>query len=130
MVCLYYDFLTEVSSMTYIQINDKTIPATITGKTQDRDWNNRESKAVTVALTYEEAKSMFVDDAPWAIVYQEDSYMDETGETVTPEPVVYDNSDYSVSGPITDNRDGTVTVKMGKITDSEALAELREALNV
>ena len=130
MVCLYYDFLTEVSSMTYIQINDKTIPAAITGKTQDRDWNNRESKAITVALTYEEAKSMFVDDAPWAIVYQEDSYMDENGETVTPEPAVYDNSDYSVSGPITDNRDGTVTVKMGKITDSEALAELREALNV
>ena len=130
MVCLYYDFLTEVSSMTYIQINDKTIPATITGKTQERDWNNWESKAVTVALTYEEAKSMFVDDAPWAIVYQEDSYMDENGETVTPKPVVYDNSDYSVSGPITDNRDGTVTVKMGKITDSEALAELREALNV
>ena len=83
-----------------------------------------------MALTYEEAKSMFVDDAPWAIVYQEDRYMDENGETVTPEPVVYDNSDYSVSGPITDNRDGTVTVKMGKITDSEALAELREALNV
>ena len=116
--------------MTYIQINSQTIPAVVLGRTQDRDWDDRESKSITVSMTYEQAKDLFVDDVQWAIVYQEDSCVDENGETVTPEPVVYDNSDYSVSGPITDNRDGTVTVKMGKITDSEALAELREALNV
>ena len=110
--------------MTYIAINDKNIPATITGKVQDRDWNNRESKAITVAMPYEEAKSIFVDDVPWSIVYQSDSYVDENGETITPEPVVYDNSDYSVSGPITDNRDGTVTVKMGKPTADEILSVL------
>ena len=116
--------------MTSIAINNQTIPAAIFGRIRDRDWDDRESKSITVSMTYEQAKSLFVDDVPWAIVYQEDGYVDEAGETITPEPVVYDNSDYSVSGPITDNRDGTVTVKMGKITDSEALAELREALNV
>lgn len=116
--------------MTSIAINNQIIPAAIFGRIRDRDWDDRDSKSITAALTYEQAKALFVDDVQWAIVYQEDSYMDENGETVTPEPVVYDNSDYSVSGPITDNRDGTVTVKMGKITDSEALAELKEALNV
>ena len=51
-----------------------------------------------------------------------------TGETVTPEEEIYDNSAFSVAGPVTDNRDGTVTVKMGKITDREALEELLEVL--
>lgn len=110
--------------MTYIQINSQTIPAVVLGRTQDRDWDDRESKSITVSMTYEQAKSLFVDDVPWAIVYQEDGYVDETGETITPEPVVYDNSDYSVSGPITDNRDGTVTVKMGKPTPVEILSVL------
>lgn len=114
--------------MTYIQINSQTMPAVVFGRTRDRDWDERESKSITVSMTYEQAKALFVDDVPWSIVYQEDGYVDEAGETITPEPVVYDNSDYSVSGPITDNRDGTVTVKMGRITDGEALAELKEAL--
>lgn len=116
--------------MTYIQIGDIQFEANTSGTDHDRLWDNRESKSITLAMTYEDAKALFVDDVDWAIVYQENDYMDENGEMVTPEPVVYDNSDYSVSGPITDNRDGTVTVKMGKITDSEALAELKEALSV
>ena len=115
--------------MTYIKINDQTIPATIAGKTQDQNWNNRESKSITVSMTYEEAKALFVDDVPWAIVYQEDGYVDETGETITPEPVVYDNSDYCVAGPITDNRNGTVSVKMGKLTDIEILRKQLEEAN-
>ena len=110
--------------MTYIQINSQTIPAVVLGRTQDRGWDDRESKSITVSMTYEQAKALFVDDVPWAIVYQEDGYVDKTGETITPDPVVYDNSDYSVSGPITDNRDGTVTVKMGKPTADEILSVL------
>ena len=40
-----------------------------------------------------------------------------------------DCSDYCVAGPITDNRDGTLTVKMGQYTQLEkALQELEEAL--
>ena len=115
--------------MTYVKIGDQLIPATIRGRVSDGDWGGRESKAITCNLSYQEAAALFVDDAEWAIVYQADPYTDpETGETVTPEAEVYDNSDYSVAGPITDNRDGTVTVKMGKITDREALAELLEVL--
>lgn len=110
--------------MTYIKINDTLYPAFISGRVSDRDWDNRESKAITLEMSYADAMALFTDDLDWAIVYHADGYVGENGETVTPEPEVYDNSEYSVAGPVTDNRNGTVTVKMGKITDSEALAEL------
>lgn len=103
--------------MTYIKIGEQLYPVTARRYCRDTDWNNRDSKALTLEMTYEEANATFVDDLEWSIVHQE-------GE----ETQVYDNSDYSVAGPITDNRDGTVTVKMGKITAEEALAELMEVL--
>lgn len=101
--------------MTYLKINDTLYPAEIRGRVQDRDWNNRESLAVTLEMTYEEAMVLFVDELVWGHVYEDG----ETGETTE-----YDDSDYSVAGPVTDNRNGTVTVKMGKLLDSEALAIL------
>ena len=108
--------------MTYIKIKDTLYPAAIFGRTVDSDWNKRESKAITLEMSYEDALSLFVDDIEWAIVYQADSYLDENGETVTPEAEVYDNSEFSVAGSITDNRNGTLTVKMGKPTDADILA--------
>lgn len=99
--------------MTYLKIKDTQIPAVFAGKERDRDWDDRASKAITVEMTYEEAMETFVDDLEWAIVY-------EDGEVTE----VYDNSEFSVAGPVTDNRNGTVTVKMGKITDAELLAIL------
>ena len=103
--------------MTYIKINDRQIPASIQGYGRDRDWDDRESKAITLEMSYEEAMALFVDDLDWAIVY-------EDGETTE----IYDNGAFCVAGPVTDHRDGTVTVKMGRITDGEALAELLEVL--
>lgn len=111
--------------MTYVKIGDQLIPAAIAGRTRDTDWDGRESKAITCTMTHAEAAALFVDGLDWDIVYQADSYVDpETEENVTPEPVVYSNSDYSVAGDITDHRDGTVTVKMGKLTDLEATLEM------
>jgi hypothetical protein len=116
--------------MTYIKIGETLCPATISGVLNDRSWGGRDSKAITLEMDYATALALFVDDLDWSIVFQPDSYPDpETGETVTPEAEIYDNSGYSVAGPITDNRDGTVTVKMGKPTDAEMLAELMEVLN-
>lgn len=97
--------------MTYIKINDTQHPATFRGYTKDKEWNDRESKAITLEMSYEDAIALFVDDLEWAIVYEE-------GKTTE----VYDNSEYSVAGAVTDNRNGTVTVKMGKPTDAEILA--------
>ena len=103
--------------MTYLKIKDTQIPAVFRGYTKDRDWNDRESTAITLAMTYEEAMDTFVDDLEWALVY-------EDGEITE----VYDNSEFSVAGSVTDNRDGTVTVKMGKLTAEEALAILTGGL--
>ena len=99
--------------MTYIKINDAVYPAAFRGYERDRDWNDRESKAITLEMSYADAMALFVDDLDWAIVYEE-------GETTE----VYDNSEHSVAGSVTDNRNGTVTVKMGKPTSDELLAIL------
>lgn len=109
--------------MVNVKINGALHPATIAGKMMDRDWNDRESKAITLEMTAEEAKALFVDDVVWFIVYEATQ---EDGSVVTEE---YDNSDYCLAGSVTDHRDGTVTVKMGKRTDGEMLAELMEVLN-
>lgn len=114
--------------MTYVKIGDLTFPATVSGRVVDRDWNNRESKSITIKIGCSDALSLFVDDLPWFIVYQPEPIVNERGETITPEPEIYDNSEYCVAGSVTDHRNGTVTVKMGKITAEEALAELMEVL--
>ena len=41
--------------MTYLKINDTLYPATLRGWARDPDWDYRESLAVTVSMTYEEA---------------------------------------------------------------------------
>lgn len=99
--------------MTYVKINDALYPALISGRTADRDWDNRESKAITLEMSYADAMALFVDDLEWEIVYEDK----ETTET-------YDNSEFSVAGSVTDNRNGTVTVKVGKPTSDELLAIL------
>lgn len=113
--------------MIYFKTNNTEYPASIAGKATDRDWGNRESKAVTLTATYEQAAQLFVDGLVWSIVqrdtvpvYGEDG--NPTGET-TEQVQEWDNSDYCVAGPITDNRDGTITAKMGKRTELELLRE-------
>lgn len=114
--------------MTFVKIGDFVAPATVSGQVADRAWGDRASKAITLEMGHADAAALFVDGLEWSIIYQPEPYVDQSGATVTPEPEVYDNSEYCLAGSITDNRDGTVTVKMGKITAEEALAELREVL--
>lgn len=113
--------------MIYFKTNNTEYPASIAGKIADRDWGNRKSKAVTLEMTYAQATQIFVDGLVWSIVqrdtvpvYGEDGQ--PTGET-TEQVQEWDNSDYCVAGPITDNRDGTCTCKMGKKTEAELLRE-------
>ena len=129
--------------MIYIKINDNRYPATVSGRMADMDWDNRESKAITLEMDYAEAAALFVDGLNWSIVQQNEVpvyQVDEDGRAVLDEsgnPIQtgtdiqeseWDNSEYDVAGSITDHRNGTITAKMGKITDAEALAELREVL--
>ena len=107
--------------MIYVKINEQLYPATVDGTTKDIRWDNRHSKSITLEMTYEEAVNTFVDDLAWSIYQTYEPYVDEQGETVTPTPDEWDNSEYCVAGSITDHRNGYVTVKMGKPTEVETL---------
>lgn len=98
--------------MTFLQAGGQEIPATIVGRTRDEDWGGRESKAITCRMPFDQARELFVDGLEWGILYRPE------GGT---EDELYDNSDFSIAGPLTDNRDGTVTAKMGKFTNEELL---------
>lgn len=141
--------------MTYVKINGKLYPATVNGKMVDREWDNRESKAITLEMDHAEANETFIDGLPWSIVqqnevpaYQTNTWtepvLDENGEPVLDEngePVMteksetvqngteiqeteWDNSEFILAGDLTNHRDGTVTVKMGKLTELEEAYEI------
>ena len=112
----------------YVKVNDAQYEASITGRLNDKDWNNRSSKAITLKMSYSDAVNIFVDDVNWFILQDFEDAVEEIDEetgkvtfnTMT-RTESYDNSDYSIAGSITDNRDGTITVKMGKPTAEELL---------
>ena len=101
-----------------IKINDTEYPASVSGKMHDLDWDGRQSKTITLEMDYATAVETFIDGAEWYIIYQEKK---ETGEVVTVEE---EQVGYSLAGDITDHRDGTISVKMGKLTDLEEVFEL------
>ena len=105
--------------MTYVKINGTTYPAVINGEHIDREWNDRESKTITLEMAYTDAIGIFVDGLAWSILMDVEQEQ-EDGSIVTVQEE-YDNSDYSMAGSITDNRDGTLSVKMGKPTQIETL---------
>ena len=107
----------------YIKVNNTEYPATVNGNLADRNWNGRDTKTIYLTMTHDEVAALLPDNTPWSIVQRDtvpkyDSDGKPTGET---EEVVneYDNSEYSLSGAITDHRDGTVSIKMGKPTETE-----------
>ena len=117
---------------TYIKINNGDIlyPAVITGRMADKEWDNRETKAITLEMDYATANKLFIDGVIWSIVMEhpvEIEEIDDEGNTTTKtiiETEEFDNSEYSLAGDITDHRDGTLTVKMGKLTDLEQAYEI------
>ena len=116
--------------MIYFKTNNTEYPASIAGKITDRDWDNRESKAITLEMEYTAASQLFVDGLSWSIVQRDtvpvyDKDGKPTGETEE-QVQEWDNSDYNVAGSITDNRNGTCTCKMGKKTQLETEQELRK----
>nr|DAG45246.1 MAG TPA: hypothetical protein [Caudoviricetes sp.] len=119
----------------YIKVNNTEYPATVNGNPKDRSWGERDTKTITLTMTTTEVATLLPDNTPWSIVLREtvdklDNDGNPTGET---KEVVneWDNSEYSLSGAITDHRDGTVSIKMGKPTETETLraqlAEIEEA---
>lgn len=116
----------------YIKVNNTEYPATVNGDHADHSWGERDTKTITLTMTAAEVAALLPDNTPWTIVLREtvdklDNDGKPTGET---REVVneYDNSEYSLAGDITDHRDGTVSIKMGKPTESELSAATVTAL--
>lgn len=108
----------------YVKVNNTEYPAEINGNPKDRTWGERDTKTITLTMTTAEVAALLPDNTPWSIVLREtvnklDNDGNPTGET---KEVVneWDNSEYSLSGAITDHRDGTVSIKMGKPTETES----------
>ena len=107
----------------YIKVNNTEYPAEINGNPKDRSWGERDTKTITLTMTSAEVAALLPNNTPWSIIQREmvdvlneqDQPTGETKEVVNE----YDNSEYSRAGEITDYRDGTVSVKMGKPTESE-----------
>lgn len=107
----------------YIKVNNTEYPATVNGNLVDRNWNGRDTKTIYLTMSYDAVAALLPDNTPWSIVQREtedklDNDGNPTGET---KEVVneYDNSEYSIAGDITDHRNGTVSIKMGKPTETE-----------
>ena len=108
----------------YVKVNNTEYPAIITGEHKDRNWNGRDTKTITLSMSHDAVAALLPDNTPWSIVQRDmvdvlDEQGQPTGET---KEVVneYDNSEYSIAGDITDHRDGTVSIKMGKPTETES----------
>ena len=117
---------------TYIKVNNTEYPAEINGNPKDRSWGERDTKTITLTMSHDAVAALLPDNTPWSIVQRDmvdvlDEQGQPTGET---KEVVneYDNSEYSLAGDITDHRDGTVSIKMGKPTESELSAATVTAL--
>lgn len=107
----------------YVKVNNTEYPAAVNGVGNDRTWDGRDTKTITLTMAHAEVAALLTDNTPWSIVQRDmvdvlDEQDQPTGET---KEVVneYDNSEYSLAGDITDHRDGTVSIKMGKPTETE-----------
>ncbi len=108
----------------FIKVNGVEYPATLIYNYKDRNWDMRETQTAHLTMPYAEAVALLSDNTPWSIVQRDmvdvlDEQGQPTGET---KEVVneYDNIEYSLAGDITDHRDGTVSIKMGKPTETES----------
>ena len=116
----------------FLKVNGQEYPVTHISKYQDGDWGGRSTQTLFLTMTHDAVAALLPDNTPWSIVQRDmvdvpDEQGKPTGET---KEVVheYDNSEYSLAGDITDHRDGTVSIKMGKPTEAETLrAQLEDA---
>ena len=89
-----------------LKINNQTYNLlSSTGAKEYLKGFTRDVITLRVEMTYQEAALAFTDGAVFTIIDDNDDQ--------------YEYTDYGVAGPITDNRDGTVTSKMGKNNTSE-----------
>lgn len=91
---------------TYLKANNTETPCEAAEHYRDSAWG-RPTCTVTIKASAAEIAALLPNNAPWSLIEREDA-LDEsgapTGQTVDHER---DMSEYSLSGDITDHRDGT-----------------------
>lgn len=104
---------------TFLKANNAETPCEAAEHYRDSAWG-RPTCTVTIKASAAEIAALLPNNAPWSLIEREDA-LDEsgmpTGQTVDHER---DMSEYSLSGDITDHRDGRVSIKMGKPTEEES----------
>lgn len=104
---------------TILKANNTETPCEAAEHYRDSAWG-RPTCTVTIKGNAAEIAAMLPSNTPWSLIERED-VLDEngmpTGQTVDHKR---DMSEYSLSGDITDHRDGTVSIKMGKPTETES----------
>ena len=112
---------------TILKANNTETPCEAAEQYRDSAWG-RPTCTVTIKGSAAEVAALLPNNAPWSLIERED-VLDEngapTGQTVDHER---DMSEYSLSGDITDHRDGTVSIKMGKPTETESAVGAMVAL--
>lgn len=92
-----------------LRINEKEFPLLSARATTENMKNfRRDVISLTIEATYAEAATEFTDGSTFTVV----------DDSVTPAEE-FEYTDHTMAGPITDHRDGTVTVKMGKANTAE-----------
>ena len=96
-----------------LKINDKEFPLlSARAATENMRSFRRDVISLTIEATYAEAAAEFTDGATFVVV----------DDSVTPAEE-HSYTDHTMAGAITDNRDGTVTAKMGKANTAEQDAQ-------
>ena len=112
---------------TFLKANNTETPCEAAEHYRDSAWG-RPTCTVTIKGSAAEIAALLPNNAPWSLIEREDA-LDElgapTGQTVDHER---DMSEYSLSGDITDHRDGRVSIKMGKPTETESAVGAMVAL--
>lgn len=96
-----------------LRINEKEFPLlSARAATENMKNHRRDAISLTITATYSDAAAEFTDGATFVIVDDSVSPSQEHAYT-----------DHTMAGAITDHRDGTVTVKMGKANTAEQDAQ-------
>ena len=92
-----------------LRTNEKEFPLlSARAATEELKGFRRVVISLTITATYKEAAVAFTDGATFTVV----------DDNMTPAEE-FEYADHTMAGPITDHRDGTVTVKMGKANTAE-----------
>ncbi len=106
----------------YSKVNGQEYPAKFISKYQDLNWDKRETQTIYLTMTHDAVAALLPDNTPWSIVQRDMvDVLDEQGKPTgeTKRSSASTTTARKSTGDITDHRDGTVSIKMGKPTEAE-----------